>query len=112
MSAEALPPHWTLISVLFSSQPLTSELATTLCQVALDLHQRQSPVGEINAQLVQGTVTNLHRDVLLGSMGGPSFEAELETERGHCTVRFFLTRQALRMLEAREAAPPTPSMLH
>jgi hypothetical protein len=51
-------------------------------------------------------VVNLRKDVLLGSIGGPSFEAELETERGKAQVRFLLTRQGLRMRDEQEPAAP------
>ncbi len=102
MSDEA-PPYWTLISVLFSSVPLTPQLAMTLHHAALDLYQRDASVAEVERELARGTVRNLRKDALLGTIGGPCFEAELETERGAATVRFLLTRSGLELMNA--AAP-------
>ena len=86
---------WLLISVLFSSVPLTQVLATTLHQAALELLRRDAGMTPVAGDLVQGRVVNLKRDMLLGTIGGPAFEAELETERGAGKVRFLLTREGL-----------------
>jgi hypothetical protein len=106
--AEQSPPYWRLLSVLFSSQPLTEALAMSLFHVALDLHRRDASAGEVQGTLAQGQVRNLRQHVLLGSLGGPSFEARVETERGSGTVRFFLTREALQLLEAQAPAQRPP----
>lgn len=97
------PPYWQLISVLFSSQPLTPSLAMTLHQAAYDLYARDGAVGEVAGDLLSGKVRNLKKDVLLGTIGGPAFEAEIETERGAGVVRFLLTREGLATLQRREA---------
>jgi hypothetical protein len=99
------PPYWTLISVLFSTQPLTPALAMTLHQTAYDLYQRGDSVGQVAGDLISGKVHNLRKEVHLGGIAGPAFEAEIDTERGSGTVRFLLTRQGLEMMEAR---PPQP----
>jgi hypothetical protein len=104
---------WLLISVLFSSVPLTQVLATTLHQAALELLRRDAGMTPVAGDLVQGRVVNLKRDMLLGTIGGPAFEAELETERGAGKVRFLLTREGLEAAQAREgleagASWPTP----
>jgi hypothetical protein len=39
--------------------------------------------------------------MLLGTIGGPAFEAQLETERGAGKVRFLLTRDGLELMKAR-----------
>jgi hypothetical protein len=104
--AEQSPPYWRLLSVLFSSQPLTPPLANALLQVALDLHRRDASEGEVEGGLYQGQVRNLRKHVMLGAIGGPSFEASVETERGSGTVRFLLTREALELLDAQ--GPPAP----
>ncbi len=106
--AEQSPPYWRLLSVLFSSQPLTPPLAMSLLQVALDLHRRDASAGEVQGELAQGQVRNLRQHVVLGSIGGPSFEARVETERGSGTVRFLLTREALQLLEAQAPAQRPP----
>jgi hypothetical protein len=97
-------PYWLLMSVLFSSQPLTPTLAMTLHQAAYDLYERNDSVREVSGDLIQGKVRNLHKDVLLGTIGGPAFEAEVETERGAGLVRFLLTRQGLELWGAKKGS--------
>ncbi len=91
----ATPPYWQLISVLFSSVPLTSELAMSLYQVAVELHRGGQPRGEVMLARAQGRVRNLRRSFALGAIAGPGFEADVETERGAGRVRFLVTRQGL-----------------
>ena len=88
-------PYWSLISVLLSTQPLSEELAMTLYRVAIDLHAREAAVGQIDLPTAQGQVRNTRKHAMLGTIGGPMFEAELETERGKSMVRYLLTREAL-----------------
>ena len=88
-------PYWMLLSVLFSSQPLTPALAMTLHQAALELYRTGGSVSPVGGDLLSGKVTNLRQDAVLGSIAGPTFEAEIETERGAGKVRFLLTRQGL-----------------
>jgi hypothetical protein len=107
MAARPEPPYWHLISVLFSSLPLTPALAMTLHQAAYDLYQRDGGAAPVAGDTLQGRVTNLRKDLLLGTIAGPAFEAKIETERGKGTVRFLLTRQGLELMGAR-AAPAAP----
>lgn len=104
------PPYWMLISVLFSSQPLTPAVAMTLHQAAFDLHRRDAAVGEVSGDLLSGKVRNLKKHVLLGTIGGPAFEAEIETEKGAGVVRFLLTREGLAHMAHPE--PPRPRYLN
>jgi len=104
--ADEVPPYWMLLSVLFSSIPLQPPLAMALYHVAYELERTSAGEGEVSSGLAQGRVKNLRRDVVLGSIGGPSFEAELETERGKASVRFLLTRQGLRMRSEQEPSSP------
>lgn len=101
-------PYWMLMSVLFSSQPLTPALAMTLHEAAYELYERDGSVREVSGDMVQGKVRNLHKDVLLGTIGGPAFEAEVETERGAGLVRFLLTRQGLELMGAKKAPASRP----
>lgn len=103
MAAEA--PHWTLISVLFSSIPLSGALAASLHEAAVDLHRRDAPVGAIAGDLATGRVVNLRKVMQLGAISGPAFEAKVDTARGSGTVRFLLTRQGL---EAMGIPDPPP----
>jgi hypothetical protein len=102
--AEQQPPYWLLISVLFSSVRLTPALAMTLHEAAFDLYERDEGAGNVAGDLVTGKVRNLRKDMLLGTIAGPAFEAELETERGAGKVRFLLTRQGLELMKARRPA--------
>jgi hypothetical protein len=106
--AEALPPaaQWTLISILFSSISLGPSLAATLHQTALDLYRQDRAVGQVSGDTLSGQVVNLKRSMLIGTIGGPAFEAKLETERGSGTVRYLLTRQGLDLMGVQ---PPAPS---
>lgn len=96
--AQTEEPYWVLISVLFSSQPLTERLAMNLHRVAHELYRTNGSEAVIDGDLVHGTVVNTHKDALLGTIGGPMFEASLETERGKGQVRFLLTRQGLELM--------------
>ncbi len=89
---------WTLISVLFSSIPLSPSLAATLHEAAVDLYRRDDSIGQVAGDLVNGRVVNLKRTMQLGAITGPAFEAKLDTERGAGTVRYLLTRQGLELL--------------
>ena len=95
-------PYWLLISVLFSTVPLTEALAVRLHRAALDLYRRDDGVARLQGDLVQGEVRNLKKDLLLGTLGGPGFEAHLDTERGASVVRFLLTRQGIEMMAERK----------
>ncbi|AKF83693.1 hypothetical protein ACN47A_05545 [Myxococcus fulvus] len=105
-------PYWLLISVLFSSQPLTPSLAMTLHQTAYELHERGDAVKEVAGDMLSGKVHNLRKNVALGGIAGPAFEAEIETERGSGVVRFILTRQGLEMMRQQPATPPRPKYLN
>ncbi len=103
------PPYWLLISVLFSSLPLTPALAMTLHQAAYDLYRRNGGVAPVAGDTLHGRVTNLRKDMLLGTIGGPAFEAKIETERGKGTVRFLLTRQGLELFASRPPPRAKPA---
>jgi hypothetical protein len=96
------PPYWVLISILFSTQPLTPGLAMRLHSAAYQLYASDEGRCALDGELVQGEVRNLRKHVALGSIAGPGFEAEFDTERGHGVVRFLLTEQGVeRMAKAR-----------
>jgi hypothetical protein len=116
MSASQDTPYWHLISVLFSSLRLTPALAMTLHQAAFELYQSEGGAVPVAGDLVHGRVTNLKKDMLLGTIGGPAFEASIETARGKGTVRFLLTREGLELMgarsPARRAEPQRPRWLN
>ena len=107
-------PYWVLISVLFSSFPLDQGLALALHRVALALYDAGESAGVIDHDLAHGTVKNLNSEAVLGTVTGPTFEAELETERGKGLVRFILTRQGLQLLAEQRgpSAPPPGAWVH
>lgn len=105
--AQEDPPYWTLISVLFSSFPLSETVATTLHQAAYELYTSERSVTRVDGDLLSGEVRSLGTDALVGSIGGPMFEASVETERGAGTVRFFLTRSGLELMHAHNAVHTT-----
>lgn len=112
MADDASLPYWTLISVLFSTQPLTPSLAMTLHQAAYDLYRKGDSVGQVAGDLLTGKVHNLRKDVHLGGIAGPAFEAEIDTERGSGVVRFLLTRQGLELMEAQPPPSRKPPLLN
>jgi hypothetical protein len=96
---------WTLISVLFSSIPLSAALAATLHEAAVDLYRRDEATGPVAGDILSGRIVNLKKTMQLGAITGPAFEAKVDTERGSGTVRYLLTRQGLDLLGI---AAPTP----
>ncbi len=105
MSAEAQTPSWLLISVLFSSVPLSPALSMTLHEAAWHLYKTDGGVSDVAGDLVQGKVRNLKKDFLLGTLTGPGFEAEIDTAHGSGLVRFLLTRQGIEAMKDREQMP-------
>jgi len=115
MPPETPPPYWVLISVLYSSLPLTPSLAMSLHQAAYDLHEKDESWGTVIGDLASGKVQNLHKVLAMGAISGPAFEAEVETERGKGKVRFLLTREGLALMAERQAgqrAPKKPAYLN
>jgi len=112
--------HWLLIAVLSSNLPLRPEVSLRLYQAAYRLHRTQGNVEKLQGDLVNGKVLRLNKDLALGTVTGPAFEAELSTPQGEGRVHFLLTRQGLELgeeamsSEGAESAgpdglPPLPS---
>jgi hypothetical protein len=101
--------QWTLISVLFSSIPLSPSVAATLHAAALELYRVDGATSEVAGDLLSGRVVNLRKSVALGAIAGPAFEARVETERGSGTVRYLLTRQGLELQGIAATAARTPA---
>ncbi len=103
---EETPPYWRLLSVLFSSFPLTPALAYRLLREAYDLYRFDRDASEIGGEIdlvLTGEMRNLKRDVALGQFVGPAFEASVETERGKGTIRFVVTREGIATMAERMA---------
>jgi hypothetical protein len=105
MSSNAEVPYWVLMSVLFSSFPMTQSLASALHGVAVQLYSADATSGLVDHQLARGTVRNQRSEAVIGTVTGPVFEAQLETERGKGMVRFLLTREGLSLLGATANTP-------
>lgn len=94
------PRYWQLIAVLFSSFPLTPQLAMRLHRHAYEMYRSDQGNAEIEGEgdvLVSGEIRNLGHDVAVGTITGPAFEARIDTERGEGVVRFVLTRGGIEM---------------
>ena len=109
-SADSPPPYWLLIAVLSSSLPLRPEVSLRLYQAAFRLHRSGENVERLQGDLLQGKVVRLHKDLAIGSVVGPAFEAEISTESGEGVVHFLLTRQGLELGEEEAASHPEPTL--
>lgn len=92
-------PYWLLIAVLTSNLPLRPEVTMRLFQAAYRLHKRDESVERLHGDLLTGKVVRLGRDMVLGSVSGPAFEAEISTPQGEGRVHFLLTRQGLEVAD-------------
>lgn len=104
--ADESVPYWRLISVLFSSFPLTPGLAMRLYKSAYELYRSDGGSAEIGIDeedVVSGEVQNLKQVAALGAITGPAFEARLDTARGEGVVRFLLTHQGIELMASSQA---------
>lgn len=92
-------PYWLLIAVLSSNLPLKPEVSLRLYHAAFRLHTKGLHVEKLQGDLLNGRVTRLGKELALGSVVGPAFEAEISTEHGEGKVNFLLTRQGLEIGE-------------
>jgi hypothetical protein len=95
------PEYWRLISVLFSTVPLTPPLAHHLHRAAYELYRTDGGVAALDGDgglILSGEVRNLKQEIALGTFAGPTFEAHIETERGAGIVRFLLTHQGIELM--------------
>ena len=92
-------PYWRLISILWSSFPLTVDIARRLHGAAYDLYRTDNGVRDLDDDdaVLSGEVRNLKQTMALGSLVGPAFEAHVETARGKGTVRFLLTHEGMEL---------------
>ncbi len=105
------PPYWVLISVLFSSIPLEREVAWALYDAACDLVAAEQEEAALHTESVSGTVRRTGGHVVMGTLGGPTFEAAISTPaRADAQVRFFVTRQGIEHRERSQPRPPRSSM--
>jgi hypothetical protein len=110
--SDGKPPYWVLLSVLFSSFPLSEGLALVLHEAALELLRSGRKETPVAGDVLAGKVRDMDHHAVLGAIQGPAFEAELDTERGSGTVRFILTREGLELLRASARPQPGPRYLN
>lgn len=72
-----------------------------------DLYQRDQEAGEVAGDLLSGKLRRLQEHAVLGTFGGPSYEARIDTEHGAGVVRFLITREGLHWMERRMKRSPT-----
>lgn len=96
--------YWLLIAVLSSNIPLRKEVSMRLYQAAYRLYHSRENVEKLQGDLLTGRVIRLHKDLALGSVTGPAFEAEISTAEGEGKVNFLLTRQGLEIGDEARAA--------
>jgi hypothetical protein len=101
---------WLLIAVLQSTVPLEQAVALRLYHAARTLHAESGSVQKIQGDLMTGQVRRLGKTMLIGAIGGPAFEAELDTPRGSGMVRFVLTPEGIQ--RHAEQGEPAPAMLN
>ena len=89
------PPYWRLVAILCSSIQIKPELAYWLYDAALELDDSGGGSAKLAGELAEGELRSLDEHVLLGSIGGPGFEATLDTAEGRAFVRFLVTREGL-----------------
>lgn len=95
---------WRLIAVLQSTVSLPPALSLRLYRAAAALHRVGGDAEELaDEHVAVGVVRRLGKELLLGTFGGPGFEAEVETPRGKGFVRFIVTREGLEHAEAEDA---------
>jgi hypothetical protein len=104
MSAVGDDGHWRLIAVLQSTVFLPARLGVMLYRVAVKL-QRFGEESEAlsDPEVAVGVVRRLKRELLIGTFGGPGFEAELITPGGSGLVRFIVTREGLDVAEREDS---------
>jgi hypothetical protein len=101
--------YFMLIAVLQSTVPLEEAVAMRLYHAAIALHAESGGRQRLAGDLVSGEVRRLGKTMLIGTIAGPAFEAEIDTPRGSGTVQFVVTPEGL----ARDEAPRAPpSMLN
>jgi len=97
-------PYWLLISVLASTVPLSEDASLSLYDAACEMVAAKQEHAEIRSGVVTGTIRNLGKDVLIGTLSGPLFEADVVAAGTSGHVRFLVTRQGLAI---REQGRPT-----
>ena len=81
--------------MLGSSIQIQPSLAYWLYDAALELHGSGGGSAKLDGELAEGELRSLDQNVLLGCIGGPGFEATLDTPEGRAHVSFLVTHEGL-----------------
>lgn len=95
MGAKREGQAWRLIAVLQSTAALGSALALKLYEAAVALHEARGESASLAGDEGVGTVRAVGRELLIGTLHGPGFEAQVDTPTGRCVVSFIVTREGL-----------------
>lgn len=95
---------WRLIAVLQSTVFMPPGLGVRLYRAAVNLLRTDADVENLtDPETAYGQVRSLRRELLLGTFGGPGFEADIDTPRGRGTVKFIVTREGVELAERAHA---------
>lgn len=86
---------WRLIAVLQSTVFLPAALSARLYRAAVELHRSEAEIEPLAEEIAVGYVRRLGRELLLGTFGGPGFEASIDTPDGKGFVRFIVTQEGI-----------------
>ena len=87
---------WRLIAVLQSTVSMPAPLAVRLYRAAVNIHRAGADLENLtDPEVAYGQVRNLRRELLLGTFGGPGFEASIDTPDGKGFVRFIVTQEGI-----------------
>lgn len=86
---------WRLIAVLRSTGALHPKLALRLYETAVALHADRKESAPFSGDEGVGTVRAVGRELLLGSIAGPGFEAQVDAPTGRCDVSYIVTKEGL-----------------
>lgn len=92
-------PSWLLVAVLASSIRLSDDASLSLYDAACEMLEAKEEEAELRSPVVTGSIRNLGSDVVVGTLGGPLFEADVISEGTSGHVRFLVTRQGLALHE-------------
>lgn len=97
-------PYWLLISVLASTMRLSEEASLSLYDAACEMVAAKQEHAEIRSGAVTGTIQNLGKEAVVGTLSGLLFEADVIAAGTSGHVRFLVTRQGLAVRE--QGRPP------
>jgi len=102
-------PSWFLIAVLASTIPLSDDASISLYDAACEMLDARQEEALLRSAIVTGSIKNLGTDVVVGTLGGPLFEADVIAGGTSGQVRFLVTRQGLALREEKRPSGQRPN---